>query len=194
MSDRGHVEPVLDDETVERYARQIIVPGVGARGQARLLARTVAVLGNSVGVEAARAYLAAAGVRVMTAPFADAADCVVLADTREPALELKLPRCSVDTPIAWYEIRERILAGGVATRDTLPHFSRDNARSESIEDPYTLVAHRIGASDAAGMAVAALLGWLAPGEQHDFCLDLLRGSPVLDDQWLGAVGTAKERS
>jgi hypothetical protein len=178
VNERTHAEPVLDDETVERYARQIIVPGVGARGQARLLATTAAVLGHPAGVDAARAYLVAAGVRVVTAPFTAPADCVVLADTREREV---LP-CLADAPIAWYEIRGPFLAGGVATRDTLPHFSRDNAGPESLENPYTLVAHRVGASDAAGMAVAALLGWLAPGEQHDLRLDLLRGTRVLGDQ------------
>ena len=194
MSDRAQAEPVLDDETVERYARQIIVPGVGARGQARLLTTTVAVLGHPAGVDAARAYLVAAGVHVVTAPFSAPADCVVLADAREPARERELLPCSADTPIAWYEIRGPFLAGGVATRDTLPHFSSGNAGPESTENPYTLVAHRIGASDAAGMAVAAILGWLAPGGQHDLRLDLLRGTAVLDDQRLGAVGTARERS
>ncbi len=182
MNKRAHAESVLDDETVELYARQIIVPGVGARGQARLLATAVAVLGHPAGVDAARAYLLAAGVRVVTAPFAAPVDCVVLADAREPAREGLLLLCSADTPIAWYEIRGPFLAGGVATRDTLPRFSSGNAGPKSIENPYTLVAHRIGASDAAGMAVAVLLGWLAPGEQHDLRLDLLRETPVLDDQ------------
>ncbi len=54
----------LDDESIERYARQIIIPGIGAEGQGKLLAATVVLLGHPRGVEQASLYLRAAGVSV----------------------------------------------------------------------------------------------------------------------------------
>jgi hypothetical protein len=177
VSNRVRAELPLDDETVERYARQIIVPGIGAAGQAQLLATNVAVFGHPLGVDAARAYLTAAGVRVVTVPFGETADCVLLADLRGPTYEREIPPCSIDTPIAWYELRGPIVAGGLATRATLPRFASTPALVEAIEDPCTIVAHRIGASDAAGLALAAILGWVAPGERHELHLDPRPGHP-----------------
>jgi hypothetical protein len=156
VSERVGAGMLLDAEAVERYARQIVVPGVGAGGQVKLLEATVAVFGHPRGVGAARDYLTAAGIRVLTAPFGETADCVVLADVRGPTYEREIPPCSVDTPIAWYEIRGPILAAGLATRDTLPRFASDHACADGTEDPCTIIAHRIAASDAAGLAVAAL--------------------------------------
>ena len=177
MSRRVGAGISLDDETVERYARQIIVPEIGAAGQAKLLAATVAVFGHPLGVGAARAYLTAAGIRVVTAPFGETADCLVLADVRGPTYEREMPPCSVDTPIVWYEIRGPILAGGVATRGTLPRFASNDAYADGMEDPCTIIAHRIAASDAAGLAVAAILGWVACGERHELRLDPRRTHP-----------------
>jgi hypothetical protein len=52
----------LDDEQVERYSRQLILAEVGPRGQERLGAARVAVVGTDVAAERVVAYLAAAGV------------------------------------------------------------------------------------------------------------------------------------
>jgi molybdopterin-synthase adenylyltransferase len=53
---------MLSDAQIERYSRQIILPQVGGRGQEKLLAASVAVLGaGGMGCTAA-VYLAAAGV------------------------------------------------------------------------------------------------------------------------------------
>ncbi|HKE20357.1 MAG TPA: hypothetical protein VKB80_36030 [Kofleriaceae bacterium] len=56
--------PPLRDDQVRRYARHVLLPDVGGRGQARLLAAAVAVeLGPGRAAEVtALAYLAAAGV------------------------------------------------------------------------------------------------------------------------------------
>ena len=52
----------LTDEQVERYARHLILKGVGVKGQKRLLASSVLIIGaGGLGAPAAR-YLAAAGV------------------------------------------------------------------------------------------------------------------------------------
>jgi molybdopterin/thiamine biosynthesis adenylyltransferase len=55
---------VLDETQIRRYARHILLPEIGGRGQERLLAATVVVeLGEDRAAEvAALAYLAAAGV------------------------------------------------------------------------------------------------------------------------------------
>jgi adenylyltransferase/sulfurtransferase len=52
----------LRDDQVMRYARHVLLPDVGGRGQARLLAAAVAVELGGAAECAALAYLAAAGV------------------------------------------------------------------------------------------------------------------------------------
>jgi adenylyltransferase/sulfurtransferase len=57
----------LDDERIERYSRQLILKEVGPRGQERLLASRVAVVGTDVAAARVVGYLAAAGVGAITA-------------------------------------------------------------------------------------------------------------------------------
>jgi molybdopterin/thiamine biosynthesis adenylyltransferase len=57
----------LDDEQIERYSRQLILQEVGPRGQERLLAARVAVVGTDAAAERVVAYLAAAGVGAIVA-------------------------------------------------------------------------------------------------------------------------------
>jgi molybdopterin/thiamine biosynthesis adenylyltransferase len=52
----------LTDAQIERYSRQIIVPHVGGRGQERLLAANVLLIGDARDIEAPLAYLDGAGV------------------------------------------------------------------------------------------------------------------------------------
>ena len=68
---------MLTDAQVERYSRQILVPGIGGRGQERLLASTVAVIDPHARLALCVDYLTAAGIgRVpvygAAAPFGDA--------------------------------------------------------------------------------------------------------------------------
>jgi adenylyltransferase/sulfurtransferase len=53
---------ILDDERIERFSRQIILPEIGARGQERLLHARILLVGLTPAVMTAFAYLAAAGV------------------------------------------------------------------------------------------------------------------------------------
>ncbi len=57
----------LDDEQIERYSRQLILQEVGPRGQERLLASRVAVVGTDAAAAHVVAYLAAAGVGAIAA-------------------------------------------------------------------------------------------------------------------------------
>ncbi|MFN7130898.1 MAG: hypothetical protein ACK4N5_02375 [Myxococcales bacterium] len=53
---------MLSERHIERYARHILLPEVGGRGQARLLAAKVALVGAGVAADACAAYLAASGI------------------------------------------------------------------------------------------------------------------------------------
>ena len=55
-------KPLLTDEQIERYSRQIILPEVGGRGQERLLAARIALLADASDLTPALSYLAGAGV------------------------------------------------------------------------------------------------------------------------------------
>src|SRR5580693_2857107 len=52
----------LTDVQIDRYSRQIIVPRIGGRGQERILAARMLLVGDARDIEAPRAYLAGAGV------------------------------------------------------------------------------------------------------------------------------------
>jgi len=62
---------VTTDQT-RRYARQIALPTVGHAGQERILATSVAVLGDGLAARFAARYLEAAGARVSRRPDAGA--------------------------------------------------------------------------------------------------------------------------
>ncbi|MGH7818178.1 MAG: ThiF family adenylyltransferase [Candidatus Binatia bacterium] len=53
---------MLSDSQIDRYARQIVLPEIGGRGQERLLAATVAIRGGGDAAAVAASYLAGAGV------------------------------------------------------------------------------------------------------------------------------------
>jgi len=62
---------VLSDGQVERYSRQIIVPGIGGRAQERLLHARIVLAGDLAQIEAPLAYLIGAGVGAIDLAIAD---------------------------------------------------------------------------------------------------------------------------
>lgn len=81
--------PVIDDARLRRYARQILLPEIGGRGQRALLAATVQVsLEDLAAAQVALAYLAGAGIGTLV--LRDAPAVVTAADVGfllEPADE-----------------------------------------------------------------------------------------------------------
>lgn len=58
----------LEDQQIERYSRQIVLPEIGAEGQCRLLEARVAVVGTAPVAGELVAQLVAAGVGAIVAP------------------------------------------------------------------------------------------------------------------------------
>jgi len=143
----------LSDADIERYARQIVIPGIGARGQEALLSAIVAVVGDETGAAHAELYLRAAGVGVMR----DAVAGVGVAVACEPALLSSSIRDRLEAstaPVCWYELTERGFRAGIHPHAPLP------SRREPASTPssaLTPILHSIAAVDAAASACACIL-------------------------------------
>jgi hypothetical protein len=62
----------LSNQQIERYSRQIILPQVGGRGQERLLAARIAIVGEIAELETPLAYLVGAGIgAILLKPVGD---------------------------------------------------------------------------------------------------------------------------
>jgi adenylyltransferase/sulfurtransferase len=116
----------LTDAQVERYSRQIILPAVGGRGQARLLAARVALAGTGPVAAAAATLLARAGVggldvEVDMSPLPDrSGDCRIVrhadpdgappadvaVDLRDGAGDVRLGPAVADRPVVLGGLRD----------------------------------------------------------------------------------------
>jgi hypothetical protein len=81
----------LTDAQIDRYSRQIIVPRVGGRGQERLLAARILLVGDARDIEAPLAYLVGAGVGTI---------CVKASVTAEKIAEMRELNTDVSVRVA----------------------------------------------------------------------------------------------
>ncbi len=144
---------MLDDEAIERYARQIVIPGVGASGQEKLLRSTALVMGDARGCRAASVYLRAAGVHVVSSTDAVPARIDVVVVTDAPALDESTRErlASAGRPVCWSATDEGGLRSGVHPAAALPRSSDRPARADPSRDA--------AGCDVAALACCVLLGW-----------------------------------
>lgn len=147
---------MLDDDAIARYARQIVVPGIGASGQEKLLATTVLVTGHARGVAQARLYLEAGGVRVIEDNVA-AADVILLAGVEALAPSLLASLVSSGKPVCWYVLDADGFTSGVHPDAPLPS-------QEAPPSPPSTALHDAAACDAASVACAIAIG--LPHRRH----------------------------
>lgn len=143
---------MLDDDAIARYARQIVVPGIGASGQQKLLAATVFVSGDTRGVAQARLYLEAAGLRV-TADDPASADVAIVAGAGSVPPSLLSSLASGRIPVCWYALAEDGFTAGVHPGAALPVPAPAPPR-----DAESARLHDAAACEAASAACAIVLG------------------------------------
>jgi len=159
---------MLTDTQIERWSRQILLPEVGGRGQVRMLAARLGVLGGGLAAEVAVDLLRRAGVPVACGVVPQDAEVVVDLDDGDVALPVAAP----DTPV----VRGRV-AGAAGSVLTL--VGRPCARcAPSWALPATAPGHllapvagRVLASLAAAEAMRVVLARPAGGRRHVFDLD-----------------------
>jgi hypothetical protein len=159
----------LSEHNVERYARQIIIPGVGAEGQRRLCAAEVFVDGHPVGRRVASQYLQAAGVCVALATNPPVGiDCIVLAGAADLPGE-RVKELARSAPLlTWYSVLQSGICGGLAVDGQVnfrPYESLGEPRPDHLH-----VLHHLAGADVAATTVAALLGWCKKGEYYELRL------------------------
>ena len=154
----------LSDAQLDRYARQIIIPEVGARGQETLLASRVWLLGHPSGVSMARRYLAASGITTMEGQEARNADCVLVAQPSELDTAILARVAACGRPIAWYELTPDGYRAGVQ-RDGGPIPAQHG--ESYLHDDDAALRHAVAACDAAGSVIAALLGLELPQDVYE---------------------------
>lgn len=151
----------LADSEIDWFARQIIVPGVGATGQRALLRSRAWVCGDDSGRESAALYLESAGVTVApggTAGLAGA-DVALIAEPSSLDAESKSRLADFAGPVFWYALDGRRLTTGFSPAGATPALSLRRERLRERPAPFEVVAHRVAGADAAAAAVRFLLGW-----------------------------------
>ena len=145
---------MLDDTAIERFARQIVVPGVGAEGQERICSARILITGEPTGVALAQAYARAAGFPVLAAAH-DTPACVLVAGTHSLDAKSLDDLRAAGAPILWYRIdEETIVAGTAAAGEPL-----DDLRSSNKRSPGNEIRHALAAADLVAAAVGLVLGW-----------------------------------
>jgi len=143
---------VLDDIEIERFARQIVVPGVGADGQERICAAGLAIVGDPAGVHLAETYARAAGFAVGVRPPA----CVLVAGTTGLDANARAALGALGLPILWYRLEStRIEGGTIAPGQPLEDLVASDAVTSTAADG----RHALAAPDLVAHAIGLVLGW-----------------------------------
>ncbi len=110
----------LSDRQIERYSRQIIVPGIGGYGQERLLAATLAISGELAELEAPLAYLVGAGVGTVLVEAAGGSriDSRIIGDLRDLNPDSRV--AAMDEPPVQADLA-MVLIGSAAGLETARH-------------------------------------------------------------------------
>lgn len=143
---------MLTDDEIARYARQIVIPGIGASGQEKLLASTVLVVGCARGIAQASLYLAASGVRVV-ADVDEAFDAAIVAEVSSLEAGARTRLLESTRPLFWYVADEDGFRSGMHPAAPLPAAARD-CSEEWSDAPWNDAA----ACDVAALACAHLVG------------------------------------
>ena len=144
---------MLTDEDVERYARQIVVPGIGVSGQARICASSVYVIGEAAGAAYAETYARAAGFRTEIDADARLA-CVLVAGTRRLDSGLLAAAAERGCPVLFYEVTQSGVRCGRLAAGTALEPRADVAGCDEDEG-----FHALGAADLVASAIAVVLDW-----------------------------------
>jgi hypothetical protein len=151
----------LTDTEVDWFARQIVIPGIGAIGQEKLVNASIAVCGNLIAVEEATSCARAAGPKVIGDIAVETLSCIVAAGLDELDTDTASQLASRTVPLVWYTLSRSVLRGGVLQPgDDLPK----QYRLEPITEEHLSrnAEHRLAACDAIGTAICLILGWPAP--------------------------------
>lgn len=152
------VATALSDDEIERYSRQILVPGIGAEGQQRLLGARVLVAGSERGVAQASLYLRAAGVPVVAYDPVTASQpvphAVVVAGVEALPAHERAGLAALGCPVCWYLLRGDGFVSGVHPGASLPIETPAANASETIDE----TLHDAAACDAAAAACALICG------------------------------------
>jgi len=156
---------VLDDAAIERFARQIVVPGVGAEGQERICSTRIVVIGEPAGVALARTYACAAGFCV-EARTNRPIGCVLVAGTRSLDAQSLADLAVFAAPILWYRLDDAGIIAGIAAAGAPIEGLVASAAGSADDD----IRHALAAADLVASAIAIALGW--PDLEPQYRLDL----------------------
>jgi hypothetical protein len=156
---------------IELYARQIVIPEVGPRGQARLLTSRAMVIGVREGVRRAALYLERTGVAVDTPelPLSSSQsvmpECVLVADLSAVDDQVRDLLLALSRPIVWYALDDlRLRSGTIWPGERLPSAPASPRAASGARAECTL--HCVGACEAAARAVAVILGFKGAPERE----------------------------
>lgn len=145
----------LGDSQLERYARQVIIPGVGVAGQERLLAGRVLILGEERERDITAEYLTRAGVTISLSP-SERVDCVIGCRVESIDSGDLVAAAKTGAPLLWYSLSGRTLTAGVLS----PYDGhRPIERVERTDHHDGACLGALAACDAAATALSVLLGW-----------------------------------